>query len=234
MNWLEIAVIIYLISMVLYGHYKGFIRLAVSLVAFIATLIIVNAAMPQVSEFLKENTQVFTWIEQGVENVIGIEETQEDPDSLPSAQRLAIESLKLPQQIKDILIENNNQEVYRILGVDAFQDYIGEYLANMMFHVVGFLILFVIVFLGIRLLMHWLDLMARLPILSGLNKIAGAILGGVEGLIYLWIIGLILTAFSGIEIVSVVMRAIEQSTWLSFLFHYNILMKIIVGALYSI
>ena len=31
-HWLETAVAVYLIGMVLYGHYRGFIRLAVSLV----------------------------------------------------------------------------------------------------------------------------------------------------------------------------------------------------------
>ena len=32
-NWLEIAAAVYLLGMVLYGHHKGFIRLAVSAAA---------------------------------------------------------------------------------------------------------------------------------------------------------------------------------------------------------
>ena len=32
-NWLFVAVAVYLVSMVLYGHYRGFVRLAVSAVS---------------------------------------------------------------------------------------------------------------------------------------------------------------------------------------------------------
>ena len=39
-NWVEIVVAIYLLGMILYGHYKGFIRLAVSMAALIVTLVI--------------------------------------------------------------------------------------------------------------------------------------------------------------------------------------------------
>ena len=44
-HWLETAVAVYLIGMVLYGHYRGFIRLAVSLVSLVAALLVVWAVM---------------------------------------------------------------------------------------------------------------------------------------------------------------------------------------------
>ena len=47
-NWLSIAAGVYLLSMVLYGHYRGFIRLAVSMVALVAALAIVHVSMPKV------------------------------------------------------------------------------------------------------------------------------------------------------------------------------------------
>ena len=34
-RWLEVAVAVYLIGMVLYGHHKGFIRLVVSALAIV-------------------------------------------------------------------------------------------------------------------------------------------------------------------------------------------------------
>ncbi len=49
-NWLSIAVAVYLIGMVLYGHYKGFIKLAVSAVALIITFATIHVAMPQVTK----------------------------------------------------------------------------------------------------------------------------------------------------------------------------------------
>lgn len=34
---------------------------------------------------------------------------------------MAIEELKLPQSVKDVLLENNNSEFYRLLGVDHLE-----------------------------------------------------------------------------------------------------------------
>ena len=39
-NWLQIIVGLYLLGMVLYGHYRGLIRLAVSMLALVVTLVV--------------------------------------------------------------------------------------------------------------------------------------------------------------------------------------------------
>lgn len=234
-NWLEIGVGVFLISMVLYGHYKGFIRLAVSMVALIATLVIVNIAMPRTSEFLKEHTPIMTWIEDGIGHLSGLDEEEaRTPNGVPSKQQQAIEGLNLPRELKDILIENNNNEVYQSLGVEAFQEYVGSYLANIILNLAGFLLLFGIVYLVIHLLMRWLDLMAKLPILSGLNKVAGALLGGIQGLLYLWLSCLVVAACSGMGWTTAVLQQIEASSWLSFLYHYNVVSKLVYSIIRGI
>ena len=58
-NWLEIVVGVYLLGMILYGHYRGFIRMAVSMVALIATFAIVRIAMPYVNEAARERTPLY-------------------------------------------------------------------------------------------------------------------------------------------------------------------------------
>ena len=215
---------------------SGFFRLAVSMVAFIATLVIVNMAMPKVSVMLKENTPIVTWIQQGVEKASGLEFAQEAEagEGLLAEQRMAIEGLNIPKEIKEMLIANNNNEVYQALGVEAFTDYIGNYLANIIVNLVGFVLLFVMIYAAIHLIMGALDVMARLPILSGLNKVAGALLGGVQGLLYLWVGCLILTAFSSAGWAMAVINQIEASGWLSILYHYNIVSKLAFGIIQGI
>lgn len=229
-NWLEIAVGVYLLAMVLYGHYRGFIRQAVSMVALVATLIIVDTAMPQVTAWLKDNTQVHTWVAEHMEESLGIQDTAQ----MPAEQRIIIEGLNLPEDIKELLLENNNNQVYEILGVEAFTEYIGNYLANMILNLVGFVILFVVVYVMIRLLMNALDLMAKLPILSGLNQIAGALLGGVQGLFFIWIASLVITACSSMSWAMKLIAQIEASKWLSILYHYNFLSRLAMGILKGI
>ena len=152
---------------------------------------------------------------------------------VPSVQRTIIENLNLPQNVKAAMIENNNHEVYELLGVNAFADYIGNYLADMILNSVGFVLLFAIVYLLIRLVVRWLDLIARLPILSGMNKIAGALLGGVQGLLFLWILCLVLTACSGTAWGMTLIRQVEASKWLSFLYEHNFLNAIVLGVIHG-
>ena len=75
-NWLSIAVAVYLIGMVLYGHYKGFIKLAVSAVALIITFATIHVAMPQVTDFLKNNTKIYSSFEQRMKDAMKLDENE--------------------------------------------------------------------------------------------------------------------------------------------------------------
>lgn len=229
-NWLEIAVGIYLLAMILYGHYRGFIKMAVSLVAVVATLVVVHVAMPQVSVFLKNETPIYQWISDGIQEAIIPDEEQ----MTPSDERSMIENMNLPEEVKYLLIENNNHEVYESLGVQAFAEYISSYLTGLIVNVAGYVILFVLVYTAIQLLMRWLDLMAKLPLISGINKMAGALLGAIQGLFFLWLASLLLTAFAASGWAKPIIAQIEDSSWLSFLYHSNILAKIVFGLIKSI
>ena len=48
-NWLFVVVAVYLVSMVLYGHYRGFVRLAVSAVSLVLSLGVVHFGAPSVA-----------------------------------------------------------------------------------------------------------------------------------------------------------------------------------------
>ena len=69
-----------------------------------------------------------------------------------------------------------------MLGVDQFAEYVSTYLADILINAVSSIILFAVVYILIHLVVRWLDLIARLPILYGLNHIAGAVLGLIQGL----------------------------------------------------
>lgn len=259
-NWLQIIVGVYLLGMVLYGHYRGLIRLAVSMTALAVTLAAVHFALPYVGTFIRDKTPVYGRIMDSVSDVFGISEAEnipgtygtdaEAPDvqvpdvqvpdvqvpdipvpetEIPDAQHRFIEEMPLPDVLKELLIENNNDEVYQLLGVDEFAEYIGNYLANVIVNLIGFVILFVVIYIMLKLLAGALNLVAKLPVLSGINQIAGALLGGLEGLFFLWLASLPVTAFSASSWASAVLEQIEASPWLSFLYHYNPVSRLALG-----
>lgn len=232
-HWLSVGTAVFLLAMVLYGHYRGFLRIAVSMVALVVTLVIVRMGTPYMTNFLMQNTGIHAAVERGLLSIAGVTEVPEDKVQMPAGRRLLIEELNLPEQMKEALIQNNNHEVYRLLGVDAFMDYIGTYLTNMVLNVVCSIVLFLVVYIGIRMLMHWLDLLAKLPILSGMNQIAGAILGGVQGLLVIWVLCLVVAVCSATEWGKVVVSQIESSPWLLFLYKNNIFNWLVAGILNS-
>ncbi len=233
-NWLSVIVGVYLIGMVLYGHHRGFIRLVVSMLALVLSLTIVRVSLPAVTGYLKENTGLQQTISESMKKSIGLqaeEGSDETTSEVPSVQRTVIEKLDLPQTMKNALIENNNSEMYQMLGVQAFTDYIGSYLANKILNSVGFVILFAAVYVAMKLIVGWLDIISRLPILSGINKTAGALMGGIQGLVFVWLACILITAFSGTSWGLMLSQQIEASKWLSYLYSHNFINLMVLGVL---
>lgn len=122
-HWLSVGVGVFWLSMILYGHYRGLVRIAVTMSALILSLVVTRVAMPCVTAVLNENTAVHQAIGQGLLHMAGVKdenEAAEETEIQPAYQRNIIEGLKLPEQMKEVLLENNNSEIYYMLGVDRF------------------------------------------------------------------------------------------------------------------
>lgn len=228
-NWLSIGAGAFLIGLVLYGHHRGFLKQCVSLGALVLTIVIVKIAAPYMTSFIKENPGIRQNAATAILNISGWEKPSGEEAELPSAQRSSIEHLDLPQAVKDMLLENNNSEIYKILGVSQFPEYVSTYLADMLINAIASIILFIAVFVLIHLVVRWLDLIARLPILYGLNHIAGALLGLAQGLVFLWVAGFVLGLFSATPVGKMLENQVYNSTWLTYLYRYNLINLILGG-----
>ena len=221
-HWLSFAAGIFLLAMVLYGHYRGCVRIAVALARLVVNVVLVRLATPYIILYLKGHTKIPQLLKNAIINGVGLEEKLAGIQ-MPAQQRAAIEQLKLPGQIRDLLLENNNKEVYHILGVDTFLDYMGTYLTDMALNLIGSALLFILVYFLLRMVSRWLNLMARLPILSGINQIAGALLGGVQGLLWLWGGCVLVDVCSHMPWAVAALQQIQSSVWLSYLYHNNMI-----------
>ncbi len=224
-HWLSVGVGVFWLSMVLYGHYRGLVRIAVTMSALILSLIVTRVAIPCVTAALNDNTAIHQTIGQGLLHMAGAQGSMDEEDGVEvqaSHQRDIIEGLKLPEQMKEVLLENNNSEIYHMLGVDRFADYLGSYLAMMMIRIFGSGILFAVVFLFFRVGAHWLNQVASLPIIWELNQLAGALLGAVAGLLFIWLAGLVVKACAGMPWTQPLLLQIEKSWWLSLLYQNNL------------
>ena len=104
-RWLEVAVAVYLIGMMLYGHYRGFIKIAVSVMSLFITLFAVRVAIPQTTAWLENNTALYETMKESALKASGLDEKMEEMAQTAglagkAGERAVIESLELPDQVK--------------------------------------------------------------------------------------------------------------------------------------
>jgi len=226
MNWLLIGVLIFITGCTINGYRKGFIRLAVSFAFVILSIYLVKLVTPYFSSFLQDYTPLYDTIKESTLEIFR-EDAGEYDAGKKTDQVRAIESSRLPEGLKQSLLENNNSEIYQILEVAGFDDYIGTYVAKTLTNIIAFLLAFIIIYLFLKFIMLSLDIISRLPLLHGANKIAGLFLGLAESLVFIWIGALAVTIFSTGEMGAKIFAMINDSLFLSLLYTNNYLLTII-------
>lgn len=225
MNWLLIAVIILLAVYAIRGRQEGFIKTVFSIFSILIALVLTYQVQPYVSKALQHNEKIVSYVEEKVDRSIELKKKGKGI----TEQRTAIEELSLPGALKKSLIENNNTEVYKALVVDKFEDYISSYLALIIINALSFVLVFLIIYIALFVLSRMLDIISHLPIINGLNKTAGLLVGLLRGLIVIWILCIILTIFSSTKTSQMLFGYINDSYILSIIYDNNILMHIITN-----
>ena len=168
-----------------------------------------------------------------VEDIVnGNVSTEEAEQSIMEAevpkqmQIAAIEGADLPDVFKNLLLENNNSEVYQKLGVTTFAEYVSKYFAKLVIEIVAFLVTFLFATIVIRAVVFALDFVTALPVLGILNRLAGVLIGSTISFIIVGILFIVITLLYTTTIGKQAMGMIREDQILSFLYDNNIIMKI--------
>lgn len=232
MNWLLIGVgIIFFICMAV-GYAKGFVKIIVSFGTTIASLVLVIFLTPYTGKAIVTLTPIDEMIKEkcvsmmkpeGVD--IDISELPLDKIELPRQKQMEIlEKADIPEFLKKGLMENNNNEAYKQLGVSNFIDYIGAYVSDIIIKIISFLITFIVVTIFIRAIIFALDIITALPVINGFNRVAGIAVGGGIAVILVWVAFLIVTLAYNSDIGKECFRCIENSGFLTFLYEKNVIL----------
>lgn len=220
LNWVLIAIIGILAVYTMWGSYRGIIKMIFPIVSLIGTLIAVFILLPVVSGVIKDNTKIYGNLEQ----IVG-EQILPENEFTGFNQEEIIDSLGLPEVIKDVILENNTAEKYIELGVSSLREYMVRTVTDMIFNMAAFLIAFLIVFILLRIIFGFMSMLASLPVIHGVNKLAGAAAGFVMGLAVVWIIFAILTVFGSSQLSRDVLEKINGNELLTFIYNNNFIMK---------
>lgn len=226
------AVILLLAVFGVAGYARGFIKEAVSVVSLVLALGIVWLINPAVTSLVKDYTPFYTQVREYCKE--GMEEKIEPGIQIGrEAQKELIDHLPLPENMKEGLAANNNSEVYKLLSVDSFTDYVADYVAVTLTNGVGFLISFAAAFVAVKILVCTLGIVGNLPVLRGVNRSAGAVAGLAKGLAVVWILGLAVTVLCNTAMGKMCMEMIERDFILSFLYEWDVFVKVFANVFYG-
>ena len=214
-----IVVLVILAFLVINGFRKGFLRILLTTFSLVITLLLAAALVKPVSEFISTKTSIGTGIEEKVEDFIS-----EKMEKVTNAKEdEIIDSLPLPAFLKKSLQENNTITKYKEQGVTSFKEYAVKNITNIIVKAMSYLALMIIIFLLLRLLLMLTKFINKVPIIGGVNRILGAVLGLIEGLLIVWALCLLIMTFSGSEFGATCMEVINKSTVLKFIYDNNLL-----------
>ena len=231
-TWLGIAVLALIAAACIMGFRKGFVKEIVSVFFMLISFLLVWAVNPYVNTFVKEYTPVYDTIQDKCQTLVS-EQIGNKKTLDKEEQNQVMENMELPDLLKNALVEYNTAETYRYLAVSTFTEYISDSLAVMAVNGISFLISFVLSAAVIKLLGFILNVLTKLPVINGINKIAGAAVGGIKCIIFIWIAFLVLTLLCNTTLGQHGMALIQQDAFLNFLYSQNVFVKVFMSVFYG-
>ena len=225
MNAICIIIGMFFLVCVIVGWARGFFRVLISVAGTIASIIVAVYVAPYVSGYLQENTdmdeKLAIYIAQKLEFSNLGEETSK------GVQVAIIDELPLPNTLKNNILNNNNLETYDILKATGVYDYITKSIAMVILNGAVFIVLVLmchVIFFFLGRLAKGLD---SIPIVRSINRIGGASLGAIQGLVVIWVFFLILSITSTLAWSQNLVDQINDVWILKLLYDNNILLDIV-------
>lgn len=227
MSVLFAVVLIILAGFTLHGYIKGFVRVIFSLVSIILTIGLASWLSPYVSEVL-EKTLVYENIqEKCVESIKGKVQNEVGQD-VENQEPIQIAGIELPKEWQEIITQKAAQATDGVLEQSGIYQEIGNYVAGIIINMIACVLTFIIVLLILRILVNVLDLVAKLPVLSAMNRLGGVVAGAAEGILIVWLMFFIITLCKSSEMCQGLLNDINQSAFLKLIYENNLIEYILL------
>ena len=203
----------------LWGFYRGAMRTVISISILIISIAASVFISPRVNDMLMSSKTVNTMAMQRSEKFVDarIRSLENGNGDLGWA-----EYLPLPEGVKDVVREGDPAVVGLLLQTDTVKTYLAELLSGFLIRILSIIVTFVVTYLIMCVVRIVLAVVSEAPVISGLNRFAGLILGVVKGAVIIWILFALLRLsyiVGGDE--SSLLAQVRESEILSIMYTYN-------------
>ncbi len=226
-NWMQISVITFMAIMLIYGYYKGLVRMSSNIVSMIISVVVTKMMRPYALEWIRKNQHIRNYINYMVQDMLKDNINKVGVDS-------NIEHTVGNNSLLNYIFGVGNNEyylnsdcIYDMIGLDKVTNAIAEKVTEFILSVITFIILLILVTMIVKFLFKILDKVANLPVLTVFNRLAGSILGLIESVLYIWIFFIVLNFLpKGELVISAIEQINRQNTFLFILKEANIFVRI--------
>lgn len=228
LNWMFISAIILVAGMTVIGFAVGFFRMLLSTFALILALIGAYFLGGPISDKVA-GSGIGQSVEKRIETFIN-----ENVKLMPSEEDITkqnevIRNLPLPERITKHIVTHNNKETYEQLGVDKFPNFLTKFITAMVIDAVVYVSIFLVLLIALHILIYLLDFASMLPIINGLNHLAGGLLGFIYGVAILWFFFILVSAFPTVKFFADCQQMIMDNNLLGTMYNNNLLMRLLMG-----
>lgn len=187
MNTLDLIAIAIMAICIGLGVWRGFIRTILGFFSFILAFFLTSMFYPHVGRFLRGAGGLFESLKASIARMLNIEGII--AERAGAAYYQIMNDLPLPASMRATLIENYpDAMIHNAIGATGISEYISGFLAGIVINIIAFVVTFVLIFIGLIILARVLNLVTKLPVLNQLNKLLGAAIGFVWGLLLTWLV----------------------------------------------
>ena len=227
MNIVAIVVLVIIGLCVWRGYNRGLFQTVLVAGATILAIVAANYATPYVSATLQKLTPLDEKVEEYIIHTLDIDVLQNDTSK--NEEMTLIDELPIPDALKMALINNNNEDAYSKLNVSGFYEYVAHYLAQIVLNCIAFVLIQLAITIALMILIYTSQILTEIPILNGIDKGGGIVLGILQALAIIWSAFIFISIIGNTPLGINIYAQITDNRLLSFLYDNNLILHTITN-----
>lgn len=223
MNYLDIAVLVIIILNIGLGWLKGLIRSVINVISIILGFMAARMYHADLYDILNQRFDLYEKLKTSIGQTFSSVE-------LPSVDLSLVNEEMMNQHLVDnkylqVISEKfiNSDTFHELMPNDVtFADGLVSWLADNILSLLSMVIIFIGVYIGVRLIGLFLHEAFKLPVLKGVNKLSGLVFGLVKGLFFAMLFVLVAVIIGPIFDSLNIIETLESSKIAIYLYQFNI------------